>query len=125
MENATDFVCVYSENHVSKFSPTRSTLENTFSSIHASTLRSISPIALPSINKCVASKSSNMNFLSTVFISSNCRMNCLVGGSHVNKNPEDSTDVVPDDDRLEDDLDVFFGDFPEEEDFIEIGRAHV
>ena len=82
------------------------------SSIHASTLRSISSIALPSINKCVASRSSIINFWSALFFSSNCRMNCFNGGSQVNKNPEDSIDAAAAD-RFED-LDYFLGAFPDD-----------
>ena len=59
------------------------------SSIHSSTFLVISSLTSPLINKCVASKSSRMNFLSADFLSFKCIMNCFIGGSQVRRYPDE------------------------------------
>mmetsp|Transcript_26486 Transcript_26486/g.58066 ORF Transcript_26486/g.58066 Transcript_26486/m.58066 type:complete len:159 (+) Transcript_26486:227-703(+) len=78
-----------SYHDVSRFSPTLSTLVNTFASIHSSTLLNTSSLAFPFMSRWVASSSSIMNFLPTLFVSLRCLTNCVVGGSHVSRYPAD------------------------------------
>ena len=81
---------------VSKFSPNRSTLVKTFSSIHASTLRSTSSLALSLMRRWVASRSSTINLLSALLVSFRCLINCLAGGSQVSKYPADGRSDLAD-----------------------------
>jgi hypothetical protein len=63
-------------------------------SIHSSTFLEISSFASPLMRRCVPSRSSNMNFLSVIFWSFRCMMNCFMGGSQVRRYPDDRAGLL-------------------------------
>lgn len=76
------------------------------SSIHSSTFLIISSFISPLMSKCVASKSSMINFLSAIFWSFKWMMNCFMGASQVRRHDGDAEDFDLDFDAfvLDDDM---------------------